>query len=552
MDPYSHLAPIAYATPQLSIFRALMSSHLPAMSIAQLLHDPPRARIVGHHWVGLSTSRYLCRFCSKLVLISGTQGPTNVIQEDADLARAIAESAAESGITPQEVGVISNEPNSQYFGPANRSEYETEKWAMVTTKATGETEASDPPASNRRRDADAPAFLRQTKNHRLGSVLSIYSKIPLARNFLLRCGSPAPTYGHNTEWWKGNPILRPQVLANIARGEEAWGEDLHPDFVEELHRLVAFLDRSERSYASADSIAETKAIDGSFGSWLPDIDDRLFHALADVCADIPDSGIEKMTTTGKIMFVVDPSPRQSETNGQSDDEDGITSFIFLDIVLDFETYSWVETIYDALDHLLWSSALSLDYTFPQDARTAVLIEPAEVLTFRFGGSGLVKPCQIPETFYADRYMNSRKELSIHFQTQIRRIKEALKDLTWSEAELVNCTGQLGCANLAGFYNGHDVRKCCAKMIEYVEGLLKQQERDAQWRQFHDQWRQGTPYSMDDLRLVHTWSGPLVFTADEIDNREKWEQIIEVCKEKIEEAGRALAGKSGMCLPSSDS
>ncbi|GAW17353.1 hypothetical protein ANO14919_068100 [Xylariales sp. No.14919] len=468
-------------------------------------------------------------------------GPTNTTQEDADLARAIAESAAASGITPQEIGVIDHETNSKHFGPANRPEYDTEMWAMVPTKATVEAEAADPPPSNRKRDADAPAFLRQTKNHRLGALLSIYSKIPLARNFLLRCGRPAPTYGHNTEWWKGDPILRPDVLAKMAKGDEVWGEDLHPDFIDELHRLVAFLDQSERSYANADSLSVTKAIDESFGSWPSDVEDRLFQALQDASADNPDCGIEDMVTTGKIMPVIASTPDQTDPSVQTDEEDEtITSFIFLDIALDYDSYQRVDTMYDALDHLLWSSALSMSYTFPQDAKTAVLLKPAEVLTVRFGGVGFVKPCDIPAVFYADRYMNDRRELALHFQTQIREIKNALKNLAWSEEERVNCAGQLCCFNVSEFNYRHDVRECSMKLIKYAEKLLEGQKNDSQWRQFEDQWRKGTPYSIDDLRLIHTWSGPSTLTDNEEADRERWEHIIQVCKDKIEDADRVLA------------
>ncbi|KAF2964929.1 hypothetical protein GQX73_g8654 [Xylaria multiplex] len=467
-------------------------------------------------------------------------GPNNTTQEDADLARAIAESAAESGIPPQEIGVIDHETNSKYFGPANRPEYDTEMWAMVPTKATVEAEATDPPPSNRKRDADAPPFLRQSKNHRLGSLLSIYSNIPLARNFLLRCGRPALTYGHNTEWWKGNPILRQDVLAKMARGEDVWGEDTHPDFIDELHRLMAFLDQSERSYANADSLAETKAIDESFGTWTPDFEERLFQALQDMSADSPGCGIEDMITTGKIMSVMTPAPDQPEPSIQNEEEESTTSFIFLDIALDFESYSRVDTMYDALDHLLWSSALSLDYTFPQDAKTAVLLKPAEVLTVRFGGVGFSKPCDIPAVFYADRYLNNRRELALHFQTQIREIKTALKKLSWAEDERVNCTGQTCAFNLQGFQYRHDVRDCCAKMIKYAQQLLEGQNKDAQWRQFEEQWQKGTPYSMDDLRLIHTWAGSQTLTDSEKIDQERWEHIIQVCQDKIEAAGRVLA------------
>ncbi|KAI3316909.1 hypothetical protein HD806DRAFT_516497 [Xylariaceae sp. AK1471] len=466
-------------------------------------------------------------------------GPTNTAQEDADLARAIAESAAESGIKQQEVGVIDHETNSKYFGPANRSQYDSDLWAMVPTKTMVGAEDTDPSPSNRKRDTDAPAFLRQKKDHRIGALLSIYSKIPLARNFLLSSGKPALTYGHNTEWWRGQPILRQDVLAKLARGEDVWGEDAHPDFIEELHRLLAFLDNTERSYANADTIAETKAIDESFGSWMPDVEDRLFQALQDANAGNPDCGIEDMTTTGKIISIITPLPDQPEFDSQSEEEESTTQFIFLDIAIDSEGYSWANTLYDVLDHLLWSSALSLDYTFPDDAKTAVLLKPAEVLTMRFGSGGLVKPCEIPAVFYADRYMNSRRDLALHFQTQIREIKIGLKNLAWAEEERLKCTGQICCFNLQGLSHRHDLRDCCMKMIKYAEQLLERQKRDAQWRQFQRQWENSTPYSMDDLHLIHKWSGALEFTNDEKVDQEKWEHIIQMCKNKIEEASHAL-------------
>ncbi|KAI0405240.1 hypothetical protein F4802DRAFT_606982 [Xylaria palmicola] len=467
-------------------------------------------------------------------------GPTNTTQEDADLARAIAESAAESGISPQEVGVTENQTYPKYFGPAARSEYDAESWALVKATTSTEPESTDPPPSNRRRDADAPAFLRQTGDHRLGALLSIYNKIPLARNFLLQCGKQARQYGQDTEWWKGKPILRMDVIAKLARGERLWGEEAHPDFTDELHRLVAFLDMSERSYASADNLAATKAIDESFGVWAPDVEDKLFQALQNSCVGNPDSGIEYMTTTGKVMSVMPPLSDSSESERQDEEDESTTSFIFMDIVLDFDTYSWVDTMYDALDHLLWSSALSLEYDFPDNAKTAVLLHPAEVLTLRFGGPGFVKPCQIPAVFYADRYMNDRKDLALHFQAQIREIKRALTKLACSGEERVKCSGHVCNFRLQGISQSHDIRDCSKKMIEFAERLLERQKKNVQWRHFEEQLKNGTPYSMDDLRLLHTGSGPLAYTADEKADRDRWESIIDVCTDKIDQANSALS------------
>ncbi|KAI1438279.1 hypothetical protein GGR50DRAFT_640772 [Xylaria sp. CBS 124048] len=466
-------------------------------------------------------------------------GTTNTSQEDADFARAIAESAAESGISPQEFGVIDHHPNSKILRPTNRSNYNSDMWAIVPTKAMVDSEATNPPPSSRKRDMDAPAFLRQAKTHRLGSLLSIYSKIPLARNVLLRCGKQALTYGHNTEWWKGDAILRPDVLARMAKGEDIWGEDTRPDFTEELHRLVAFLDQSDRSYASADTLTNTKAIDGSYGSWTPDVEDKFFQALQEASTENLDCGIERMITICKVISVAPPVPESSDPDVQTDEEEGPTPCIYLDISLDPDTYSCVSTLYDALDHLLWSSALSLDSSFPEGAKTAVLLKPADILTIRFGSGGLVKPCEIPAVFYADRYMDSHKELALRFQTQIREIKDAVKRLEFLKEERVTCSGQFCGFKLQGFNLGHDVRDCCLSVISYAKELLERQKKDTQWRHFQDKWEKNTPYSMDDLRLIHTWSSPVNSTDEDKANQERLEHIIEACEDKLEEAKRAL-------------
>ncbi|KAI1171476.1 hypothetical protein F4777DRAFT_565466 [Nemania sp. FL0916] len=467
-------------------------------------------------------------------------GPANAAQEDADLARALAESAAESGVPSQEVGVIDHETTSKHFGPANRSEYDTEMWAMVPTKAAVDPGSTGPPPSARKRGEDAPAFLRPAKEHRLGALLTIYSAIPLARNALLRCGTPASTYGHNTEWWAGQAILRPEVLARAARGYDVWGDDARPDFTQELHRLMAFLDNSERSYASANGLAQTKEIDDP-SSWATDYEDKLFQALKEAGVDSPNCGIEHMVTDCQVVPVIPPLSEQSDPDGR-DEEDTTASFLFLDIALEY-AYDRVTKLYDALDHLFWSSALSSRCDYPRDGKTVVLLKPAEVLTIRFGGEGLSQPCEIPAVFYADRYMNDRKELAIHFQTQIREIKDKLKQLAWSKEEWSNCTGQLCNFSLQGLDEKHDVRQCSSKMIEYVEGLIERQRRDAQWRHIQDEWQKSTVYSMDDLRIIHTWSGPFYLTEDEKANQERWEHIIELCRAQADEIGCELTDRT---------
>ncbi|KAL7625306.1 hypothetical protein AAE478_004522 [Parahypoxylon ruwenzoriense] len=465
--------------------------------------------------------------------------PINAAEEDANLKRALAESAAESGIPPpQEAGIVDNETNLKYFGPANRPEYEVEQWAMVPTKAIVDAAKSDPVPSSRKRDPDAPAFLRQTKDHRVGSILSIYHKIPLVRNILLQCGTPANNYGHNSEWWKGQPILKQEHLAAMARGEEVWGDEGYPEFAQELHRLMAFLDKTERSYGTVDSLVETKAIDPSHGAWMPDVEDRLFDAIREGASENPACDLGPMTTIGTLVPCAElqSDAAQLEEGGDIDgavDEDQDSPFIFLDIQLDEEQYGCVKTLYDALDHLLWSHALSLDRSFPENANYAVLSKAPEVITIRFGSAGLVGPCEIPDVLYVDRYMRDRKHISLHFQKQLRTLK-SLQRLCWAAMEVRRrCRDTDSCVKLHGVEHPHDNIFCYCAIIEFCKKGMQRQVRAAQWRYYFERMDKGIGISLADLENIQTWSGPYTLLPEEEERIEKFKRIIDGCEKEIE-------------------
>ncbi|KAI1138861.1 hypothetical protein F5Y05DRAFT_382632 [Hypoxylon sp. FL0543] len=469
--------------------------------------------------------------------------PANAAEEDANLERALAESAAESGIQLQEAGIVDNETNLKYFGPANRPQYETEQWAMVPTKSTMDTFKTDPNPSERKRSPEAPAFLRQTKDHRVGFLLSIYHKIPIVRNILLQCGAPAKNYGHNSEWWRGQPILKHEHLAAMARGEAVWGDEAHPEFAEELHRLMAFLDSTERAYGTVDGLIDTKAIDPSFGAWMPDVEEKLFDAIKEEASNSPNCDLEPMTTVGTILPCAQPASDGSQLEGDADsynDEERDTPFVFLDLQLDHEQYASVDTFYDALDYLLWSHALSLDHSFPDDANYAVLSKASEVVTVRLGGTGLSKPCEIPAVFYVDRYMKDRKDLALKFQTYMRFIKKRLHAYDLLGANLVRCHGQR-CHKVNGLDDGpHDLFTCLNGIIKHTERLMQRQARTAQWRYYYDQMEKGIELSFEDLFGIHTWSGPCIFLPEEQERMDKWKDVIDECNKKMDELRTKLA------------
>lgn len=468
--------------------------------------------------------------------------PTTSAQEDEDLQRALAQSAAESGIPPQEAGIIDTGANAPYFGPANRPEYDSEQWAMVPTKVEMVV-ATEPPPSARKRDPEEPAFLRSNpdhREHRLGAIVSILHKIPLARNILLSIPPPAPSYGYNTQWWNGQVILKQEQLNAMATdGAEDYGigENTQPDYTDEVHRLIAFLDNTERSYGSGDPLSDARGVWDS-QTWWDGSEKNFFETLQ--LKGIENSEFDTRPMMTRVKLEPKPiSERESQlVDAESDTEDYEKECALIDVDLDFEAYTWVNSLYDALDQLFWMANCSLDDPFTEGVGTAIITQPGEVMTFRFSGTGLHKPCDIPAVFYADRYTESRKNQAVFFQSQIFRLRRSLLHLDTYKENLTRCDGEPDCYKVEWLSNPHDTRDCCRKIISIGEYLLARQRKTAQWRYWADQIKEGE-ITMRDLGVIHTWTGPYELTEEQKDKKEMFENHIMAAKHKIESIEQEL-------------
>lgn len=342
--------------------------------------------------------------------------------------------------------------------------------------------------------------------------------------------------------------MKPEVLAAMMRGETVSGEDGHPAFSEELHRLMAFLDKTDRSYGTVDALAETTPIDPSGGqnTWGVDYEMKFLDHLIEGNPSNPEFDVAPMVNIGQQVAATTSSlaNESSDDNDPFEIEQGSAAFALLDIGLSQDQWSWVNTLYDALDELLWTNAISTDQAFSENSSTtAVLVRPAEVITMRFSGFGVHRPCEIPATFYADRYMESNQNLARHFQRQIHEIRRnGIRRLARWEEHRVMCKGEPGCSQFVWLNQPHNIRECRQKIIETFEMLIDQQRKNAQWRYYEERWNKDIPYSMNDLRLISTWTGPYELTAEEEAKQKRWSLILQTAKDELEQLDRDIAGK----------
>ncbi len=301
----------------------------------------------------------------------------------------------------QESGVMGN--SNPVFGPATRNDYDNASWAMVPATTASEYIA-DPIPKYRQREEGQPAILKPSPRFNyFPAMLTILHSIPQFRNALL---SPAVTqhdYWVGDEWWRGNPSGRAHIIDSTSGWDEAYGLDI----IHETQRLMAFLDNTDRAYATIESMLEMDAWKELEAPSLQDPDDDMLKFLllwsAAYAKQDPDFQLD-----GVLRSVVNAQQR-------------VDSFV-LDSTVSKRDGRETD-IYDVLD----------DTFFPSADGTAHIMDISNVLIFRLEGAKQDSNelgCRIPATLYADRYLEENRhviqsmfdDMAVH-NTQLDRIKD---------------------------------------------------------------------------------------------------------------------------------
>ncbi|KAK3325419.1 hypothetical protein B0H66DRAFT_123462 [Apodospora peruviana] len=352
--------------------------------------------------------------------------PISRQEEEAQLQRAINESLNASGVqspqpppgppplppllSQQESGITSAGLGHVHFGPANRPDYDPNEWAMIQLK----NNEADPEPARRGRTSGVPAFLRcrsseDWKQHRLGGLLTVLHSIPAARNVLLRTGPEPPYgYGQDPEWWKGNPILPPDMQRDREKSlYEGLDGYFLPPWCDEVHRLIAFLDSTERSYGTADILADCRheqVNDSGDREW--DFFLNFLWYQRDTDDRIPDTVLT------------------STYNSIQGSEQNLHQCNITDVNITGQDLPEAKSLYDILDRLYFADP-DVDMEI---ARSTSITQAAKVTIFRFTNQdGFSGPIDIPETLYIDRYLASNREMIAQYELEKPTLRSAVKE-----------------------------------------------------------------------------------------------------------------------------
>lgn len=361
-----------------------------------------------------------------------TAAPSNRQEEEDQIQRAINESLTGSGIqtphafppppppTQQQSGVITNNGGSSvHFGPANRPDYDPNEWAMVPL---GKQENDSDPTLRVRKDR-MPVLLRCRKEnewekHRVGALLMIFGQIPAVRNVLLESGvAPGYGYGNKSDWWRGDPISPPGQL-----NPDGWIDEPIISWSDEVHRLMAFLELTERAYGTADSLVRARLPDAQETG---DAEKDFFQNFAEMGrAEGNHKNRETLISSVEIVSLDNLSPQGGDRFG------------LLDLQVSKEIDPMPKNLYHVLDWLFFAD-LRLAREDLSATRMAWIDQASEVFTCRFQKDDeLPVPLEIPETFYLDRYLKSNGEKLQELQMELAALLKTYDANMQKEEELI--------------------------------------------------------------------------------------------------------------------
>jgi hypothetical protein len=298
----------------------------------------------------------------------------------------------------QESGFIGN--SKPVFGPATKEHYDTAQWAMVPTA----TEViPDPIPSQRKRPEGQPAILKPSPRFNyLPALIAIIHSIPLFRNALLAPTITQRSYWMGDDWWKGSPALPSRVIDTASEREATHSLDI----LYEAQRLMAFLDKSDRAYATVSSMLELDAWKES-RPILEDDDDDLLKFLL-VWSEAFEARVPDVQLDGLIRSVVNIG------------DNHVKNFV-LDAYIAREGTRPDLSIYDILD----------DHLFAGATGSAFISNISKVLILRLN-SGTTDAqglgCRIPATLYADRYLEANKPIIDGMYQDMKQYEDQLREI----------------------------------------------------------------------------------------------------------------------------
>lgn len=257
----------------------------------------------------------------------------------------------------------------------------------------------DADPAERIRQRGQPAFLKPLpQGDFLPSLITILQTIPACRDILLDVAH-LDDYGHNGRWWEGEPI---QALKTDPTTSD---DTVNNGLLHEVQRLMAFLENTDRSYGSAEALAQLTMCGKPMDEWVPEpLFARFMSCLEEAVQTADEQHVNSMFRIRRI----------ASSTGQWATRD--SCFVAID-ESDFG-FSTEPDLYEVIDHHVWGPSWPIaepQYWLDDNVAAICVIhlpKPSPKAPKRH--------LSVPSTLCADRYLRSKAE---HIQNMREQTRE---------------------------------------------------------------------------------------------------------------------------------
>ncbi|KAF2446190.1 hypothetical protein P171DRAFT_254103 [Karstenula rhodostoma CBS 690.94] len=279
----------------------------------------------------------------------------------------------------QESGVV-GKGTAGVLRPATQNYYDSASWALVP--AAKSTEFIPDASLLDQVRKEQPGFLKPAvgDNH-LPALITMLHSIPLIRNTLLAPAVSTSNYWRGEDWWKGTASAA-SIIVDDDTGTET-GAQL--ELLYEVQRLMAFLDASDRTYASLEAFFQ-------------------LDAWAQPRFSVPDEPIHNdlVKFLMRWSWMYRKHAPDAQLDGALCSEVNVNgkaqgSHVLEIVMAAIDTELLDPTLYDYIDEILFT-----------EYGSAHITKPSSVLILSLKPGESKRNCKIPAILYADRYLEENR------------------------------------------------------------------------------------------------------------------------------------------------
>lgn len=323
--------------------------------------------------------------------------------------------AQQPGGYGQETGVIGG--SNVQFGPATKSYYDNDKWAMTVSGMSQEI-VPDMDPLQRKRHSDNPPFIKPLPDGDfLPGLLTTLSFIPAFKAFVLTEMAHPRQDHYDPNWYSGND------LSDWANTKDKSPEEERFDVLHETQKIFAFLHATHRAYGSAQTLINLKYVtDVELASHVPATGqtawlNKFLAAWETSAATV--EGMDEAETLFSSVF--------SNTPDGFDVAAEATELHFRCITCPVQNPRGNDkcSLYDVLDEHIWS----IDPDGSTNHTPSVEHPPAICLLHLTQGDTLLKGLNVdvPSHWYVDRYLGINKAGTKRMRQSVAEHKRKIED-----------------------------------------------------------------------------------------------------------------------------